>query len=409
MPKKIFNYGRQFIDKDDIKSVSSVLKSDFLTQGKLVEKFEKNFSKITNSKFSISCSNGTSALHLAFKSIGLNETECVIVPAITFVATANAAIMCGANVIFADVDPQTGISERKNFEEAYNKAKNKGLKVKAFVTVHLNGQSSNIDEIYNFAKKEKIFLIEDACHALGTQYLVKKKKVKVGSCEYSDIATFSFHPVKNITTGEGGMVNTKHEWINQKINLLRNHGIVRDQNFFKNRNNGMGSNNTKNMWYYEMQCLGYNYRLSDISSALGISQLKKLKRFIKKRKEIVLYYDHFFKKKSKLLNPILKKKNSITSWHLYVLQIDFKKLNIPKNIFFKKMRDLGINCQVHYIPLNKQPFYQSFSNDIFFGSEDYYNKSFSIPLHYSLNKKDVKFIAEKCIKTVEDLTKNVCR
>lgn len=402
MPKKIFNYGRQFIDSDDIKAVTTVLKSSFLTQGKCVIEFENLFSKKTNSNFSVSCTNGTSALHLAFKSISVDEKDCVIVPGITFVATANAAIMCGAQVVFCDVDPKTGLSEKEHYKKAFEIATSKGLKVKAIVVVHLNGQIANLENIFKFARSNDIFVIEDACHALGTSYYSKKKKIKVGSCAHSDIATFSFHPVKTITTGEGGMINTKHKWIYEKVKTFRNHGIIRESDKFVNKNNALDDGEYK-MWYYEMQEVGFNYRLSDISCALGISQIKKLNKFVRKRKKLVEQYDKYFSKYTELISTI-KKNNSLTSWHLYVVLINFKKLRISKNKFMINLKKRGIITQVHYIPLYRQPFFKNYEK--LSGCEDYYSRAISLPLHYSITNADIKKISTEIIKTITNLVKN---
>ena len=359
-------YSRQSIQKEDINSVIQVLKSNFLTQGPKVEQFEKSIRKITKAKYSVAVNSATSALHLACISLGLKKNEYLWTVPNTFVASANCALHCGAKVDFVDIDSNTlNISLEKLELKLKNTKKNKLPKI--LVTVHFAGLPTMQDEIFKLSKKYKFKIIEDASHSIGAKY----KREPVGSCKWSDITIFSFHPVKIITTGEGGMLLTNKKYVAEKSRILRTHGII------KSKNKG---------WYYEQRYLGYNYRMSDIHASLGISQLKRLKKFVSKRNEIATMYK---KKLSNLPLDFQKiEKNVLSSYHLFVIKFKSKRLitNYSKIFNLLKKNKLWIN--LHYLPLHLHPFYKKlgFKSGSFPEAERYSKKSISIPIFFELSK-----------------------
>jgi UDP-4-amino-4,6-dideoxy-N-acetyl-beta-L-altrosamine transaminase len=364
-------YGRHFIDQEDIDAVVRVLKSDWLTCGPNVGAFETKLRTIVAADYAVACSNGTTALHLAFLALGIGNQDVIIVTAINFLASANVARYVNSEVIFADVDPCTGLMTADTLENAIIQNKHKALK--AVVNVHLAGQCENLEAIHNVAKKYGLWVIEDAAHALGTIYKA-----------FSDVTTFSFHPVKTLTTGEGGAVTTNNPEVAKKMQLLRSHGMVREPLEWICKDQGMDTSTNANPWYYEMQELGYNYRISDINCALGLTQLAKLDFFKNKRSELVDYYDNAFEK-NHLLKPLKKLPCSDTCWHLYVLLIDFQQLGKSRAEVMNTLKEKGIGTQVHYIPLYKQPYYRDLYGDAKLpGAETYYSSCLSLPLYVGL-------------------------
>jgi len=370
-------YGRQFVDSNDIKEVSKALKQDLITTGSYVKKFENKISKFLKVKYALSCSNGTAALHLAFMAINLKKNDVVIMPAINFIASYSMAKLMNAKIYLADVDPLTGQMTPKTLVDCINKHKIK--KIKAVVTMYLGGYPENVVEFYNIKKKYKCYLIEDACHAFGARYESKNKKIFIGSCKHSDLATFSFHPVKTLTTGEGGIVTTNNKILANKVLLLRSHRIMREKN---------------KHWEYDIQHFGFNYRLSDINSALGLSQLKKIKKFINNRQEIYKSYKKFFINNNLIFFPNYNK-NNVSAFHLFLISIKNSNKFI-KEKFFNFLKKNKIFAQYHYIPIyrfscfKKKINYKKFPN-----SEYYYKHSVSIPLFYSLSLKDQMYILKK--------------
>lgn len=390
--KRFLPYSRQYISKDDIKKVISVLKSDFITQGPEINKFEKNFADYVGAKYAVACATGTAALHLSCLSLGITKKSKVITPAVTFVASANCAEFIGANVNLVDIDNETHCISIKDLEK-----KLKEKKIDLVITVHLAGHSSDMEKIYKLKKKYKFNLIEDSCHALGGKY----KKYKVGSCKFSDISTFSFHPVKPITTGEGGMITTNDKNIYEKLILYRTHGIHKNYKKFKNLSLGFDENKEANRWYYEMSDLGYNYRLTDIQAALGNNQLKRIDKITKKRNLVANFYKKEFGKISGIKLPITAK-YTYHAYHLFTILIDFKKFKISRNSFIKELANKGIGSQVLYIPIFMQPYYQNkykFNIKDFTNSVSYYEKAISIPIFFDITKKELKFIS-KSIKEI---------
>jgi len=359
----MISYGKQSINQDDIDAVIDVLRSDFLTQGPKVIEFEHNLSNYCGSEYAKAVSSGTAALHLSYLAIGLKPGDIVWTTPNTFVATANSALYCGAEVDFVDIDSKTYNMSIKALKLKLFQAMKDGKLPKVIVPVHFSGQSCEMKDIWNLSKKYGFKVIEDACHALGGEYLGNK----VGSCEYSDITVFSFHPVKMITTGEGGAIMTNNRVLNDRVLLLRSHGITKDISQFQRKND--------NDWYYEQQLLGFNYRLSDMQAALGNSQLKRLDRFVCKRRKIA---DRYL---SKLNGDILPYQHPDTnsSWHLFVIQIE------NRYAVRQQLKSQDILTQVHYIPVTDHPFYNKRPLN---NSHDFYQKCLSLPIYVDLSKKN---------------------
>lgn len=386
MSKKVNQYGAHSLDDFDIKSVVNVLRNKNLTSGDDVTKFENEFSRKVKSKYAVACSNGTAALHLSVLTLGLKKNDLVIVPSITFVATYNAVVMAGAQPIISDVDSETGLINLKQVEDLIKKY---GKRIKAIIVVHLNGNVSKVCDIK--FKYKNIKIIEDSCHALGSTYFLKKEH-NVGDCKYSDLSTFSFHPVKNITTGEGGMITTNNYKTFQELKLLRSHHISRLSLKYKS-------------FPYKINNLGYNYRLTDFQCALGRSQLKKLDNFKKYRTKLVDRYLKNFNSKESFIR-FVDDKFSNSFWHLFVLKINFKKLRKSRNLVMKKLYKKGIASQIHYIPLYKhnyiKKFYSSSIAGNYVGSENYYSQIITLPLHTKLDFKDIDYISKELISILEE-------
>lgn len=393
-------YGRHAIDEEDIQAVVDVLRSDWLTCGPVVEQFEQALRQQTGAEYAVSCSNGTTALHLALLALDIKEGDWVVVPAITFLATANAARYVNADVIFADVDPNTGLVTSETLEQAILKFPDKN-KIKAFLNVHLAGQCENLESIHNLCRRYNLFIIEDAAHAIGTEYIDSKGvSYPIGSCRYSDMTTFSFHPVKTIATGEGGAITTNSSQYAEKLKLFRSHGMVRDSKKWLEPKQGFDEKTGEpNPWYYEMHQLGFNYRISDINCALGLSQLKKLNQFKKKRAEIVNKYDEAFNNLT-FAKPLSKIKSSNTSWHLYVLLFDFDSVNKTRTQVMIDLKKDDIGSQAHYIPVSSQPYYKNiYGEQRLMGAELFYKNCLSFPLYISLEQDQIF----KVIKAIKEL------
>jgi dTDP-4-amino-4,6-dideoxygalactose transaminase len=379
MPKKNIYYGRQFIDRSDVIEVSKSLKNDLITTGDYVKKFEKKIKNFLNVKYAATCSNGTSALHLSFLASDIKKGDVVIMPIINFISSYNMCKLLGAKIFFADVDKQSGLITPDAIIRCIKL--NKLKKVKAFVVQYMGGFPDHNEKFYKLKKKLKCLLIEDACHAFGAKYTVKKKLYKIGSCKHADISTFSFHPLKPITTGEGGCVTTNNKKIFEKIIKFRSHGMTRDK---------------KKHWNYDIETIGFNYRLSDINCALGLSQINKLNFFINKRKKIYNYYKLKLNNYKNLISfPKYNNKN-YSSFHLVLINLNFKNL-IKKNNFLNYMVKNKIFCQYHYIPLNKFSLINTKAvnlNDY----KTYFLQTVSIPIHHHLSFEDIKYVVDKIKK-----------
>jgi len=391
--KRFLPYGRQNISNIDIQQVKNVLKNDFITQGPLIEKFENKFSKYVGSKYAVACSSGTAALHLSCLALNINKKSRVITSSITFIASANCAEFVNSKLDLVDVEKNSYCICPNSLEKKLKKKK-----IDLVIIVHLSGHCADLKKIYLLKKKYKFKLIEDACHGLGGKY----KGKKIGSCEYSDISTFSFHPVKSITTGEGGMITTNDKSIYEKLKLYRSHGIIKSKKFFKNKHYALDKSNSVNKWYYEMHNVGFNYRMTDIQAALGISQLKRLNKFINKRNSIANFYNKNFKTNNNI-SLINKSKEIKHSYHLYTLLINFKKINKTRNHIMKELNKFNIGTQVLYIPIFLHPYYKkkyNFKIKNFPNSNEYYEKALSIPIFFDLKKNEQKFIVDKVNKIV---------
>jgi UDP-4-amino-4,6-dideoxy-N-acetyl-beta-L-altrosamine transaminase len=353
------------------------LKSGHLTQGESVEIFEDSVAKYVGAKFAVAVSSGTAGLHLACLAAGVGNGDSVITSPITFVASANCATYLGAKVIFADIDPLT----LKICPEKINECLKTNKKIKALIPVHFAGLACDMSSIANLAQKSGIVVIEDAAHAFGACYSGGKK---VGSCEYSAMTVFSFHPVKSIAAGEGGLITTNDESLYRRLIRLRSHGINKAQDNFLDQEASQTNGNT-NLWYYEMQELGYNYRIPDILCALANSQLKRLDDFIEKRKQLAQRYDNFFREFD-LAKPAQVVEGQSSAHHIYPLRIDFSKIGISRTELMKSLLNVGIGSQVHYIPVPHHPYYKlraEMPAGIAF-AEDYYSSALTIPLYYDL-------------------------
>ncbi|WMJ90216.1 UDP-4-amino-4,6-dideoxy-N-acetyl-beta-L-altrosamine transaminase [Anaerocolumna sp. MB42-C2] len=368
-------YGRQWIDEDDIQAVVETLKSDYLTTGPKIAEFEKAIADYVGAEYAVGVSNGTAALHVACLAAGLQKGDEVITSPITFVASANCILYCGATPVFADIDPVT-----YNIDPADIRKKITN-KTKAIIAVHFTGQPCAMNEIRQIAKEYNLLVIEDAAHALGADYNGKR----IGSI--SDMTTFSFHPVKHITTGEGGMITTNNKELYERLILYRSHGITRDTSLLLS-NDGP--------WYYEQQELGYNYRITDIQSALGLSQMKKLDFFIARRREIAEKYNEAFKDLDGIIIPG-QKEGCNNSWHLYVIQVT--EQDRKKVVEALHAKNIGVN--VHYIPVYTQPYYRShgYKDVICPNAEKVYQNFISLPMYAKLTNDEQDYV----IKQVKEL------
>ncbi len=390
-------YNRQWIDEDDIKAVVEVLKSDWITQGPAIEKFEKVLADYCGVKYAVALSSGTAALHAAYFVSGIGLNDEIITSPVTFAATANAALYLGARPVFVDIEPDTGNINPGLVKKAITK------KTKAIVPVHYGGHPVDLQSVYETAQKYNLLIIEDACHALGAKYKKLKAEgkrqnkgndwIKAGSCKYSDMTVFSFHPVKHIATGEGGAVLTNNKEYYGKLLMFRSHGITKKG--FKNAPDGA--------WYYEMQLLGYNYRITDIQAALGISQMKKLEGFIARIREIAEKYGEAFAGNPYFNIPV-EKDYASSAYHLYPIRLKDKYKN-KKKIIFEKLRSEGLGVQVHYIPVYLQPYYQGlgYKKGLCPGAEDFYQREISIPLYPAMRDKDARHVISKVKKCLEGL------
>ena len=371
--KKYLPYGKHSINSTDIVRVIKTLKSDFLTQGPLVPEFEKNISQKVYSNYSVAVNSATSALHIACLALNLKPEEYVWTSPISFVASSNCALYCGAKIDFVDVNINTGLIDVNLLEKKLKKAAIEEKLPKILIPVHLAGTSCNMEEIYKLSKKYDFKIIEDASHALGAQY----KKMPIGSCQFSDITVFSFHPVKMITTAEGGIATTNDKFLFEKMQKLRCHGITKNKNEFIFNQDGK--------WHYEQNLLGYNYRLSDVHAALGINQLKRLEKIVKKRNDLLKFYKSISKNLEISFLDIPE--DCLSSVHLAIIRFNNFNPKVHKTIF-NKMRENNIGVQLHYIPIHLQPFYRGMG----FNAGEFPNSEF-----YAQNKLE-KFKLDPTLK-----------
>lgn len=374
-------YSKQKIDSRDLEAVRQTLASDWITQGPKIEEFERAIAKFCGAKYAVAVSNGTAALHLATLAAGLKKGDEAITSPITFLATANCVLYAGAQIVFADIDYETVNINPRAVQKAL------GRKTKAILPVHFAGLPANMEEIHEIAKKRKLIIIEDASHALGAQY----RGYKVGSCAHSDMAVFSFHPVKHITTGEGGCITTNSKTYYERLRALRSHGVYRSAKVQRKH----GS------WFYEMKELGFNYRITDFQCALGISQLRKINEFVNKRIEIAEQYNELFSDFDHLLQiPPQRMDREKHVWHLYLLRFKIKNPSTIRKRLFEYLKSNGINPQVHYIPIYRQPYYRKIVNGSIGNcpnADRYYEEVISLPIFPTMTTSELN----KTVSTVK--------
>ena len=382
-------YGRQEIDEADIAAVVAALTSDWLTSGPAVNSFEIALADAVGAPHAVVCSNGTAALHLAAMASDLGPGDTVIVPAITFAATANAARYVGAEVVFCDVDPSNGLATPDTIEAALRRA---GRTAKSIFVVHLNGQSADMVGIGEVARSFGVSIVEDACHAIGgTAKTTVQSESKIGSCAESLMAVFSFHPVKTITSGEGGAISSRDKAVADRLRLLRSHGITRDPQDFSVPAQALAPDGSANPWYYEMAELGYNYRITDIQCALGQSQLRRLSEFVARRNNLAAIYDRLLTPLAPIVRPIRHGEHGTPAWHLYAVLIDFDAAGISRADAMKALRALDVGTQVHYLPVNRQPYYVNrYGLTALPGADSYYARCLSLPLFPAMTEQDVQ-------------------
>lgn len=398
MSKRLLSYGRQSIDESDIQAVVDTLRSDWLTQGPTVEAFETALAQTVNAEHAIACSSGTTALHLALLATGIGENDIVIVPATTFLATANAVRMTGAEVAFADVDPDTGLMEAEHLDATIaGLSSDENRRTKAVMPVHLGGQPPELQAIAALSEQHELTVIEDACHALGSAYTDQDgAHHTIGDGSFALAATFSFHPVKTIAMGEGGAVVTNDSAIASACQIYRNHGITRDETAFIDLARARDSSGQRNPWYYEMHQLGYNYRLSDLHCALGLSQLKRLDAFVERRRALADLYRSMLTKLSPQVRPVADRQKNLTCWHLFTVLIDFKALGAERADVTNALRARGIGTQVHYIPVHSQPYYRErYGQKTLLGAEKYYESCLTLPLFPAMSDEDVDHVVHE--------------
>ena len=393
-------YGQHTVDDADVNSVVSVLHSSTLTNGPVAAEFETALAKVTGAREAVVCSSGTAALHLAALGLGVKSGDRVIVPTLTFLASANAARYAGADVVFADVDASSGLMEPEHFAAAVSKVP--AGAVKAVIPVHLNGQCCDMPGIYKIACENEISVVEDACHALGGYYPEPEDHSAVGSCAHSMAACFSFHPVKTVAMGEGGAITTNDPVVASAMRRLRNHGMERAPANLAMPDLAPSPDSRNNPWYYEMTDIGWNYRASDIHCALGLSQLKKLESFVARRSALVARYDTAFRGLSPAVQPIARVGGRV-AWHLYVVHIDFDAIGQSRAAVMNALEIAGIGTQVHYIPVHLQPHYQNlYGRQHLPGAEKYYASCLTLPLFPAMADADVDRVVGEFTSIVKD-------
>lgn len=368
---KLLPYGHQWIDEEDIKVVSEVLRSDWITQGPKVAEFEKEFAKYVGAHYAVAVNSGTAALHTACFAAQIEKGDEVITTPITFAASANCVLYQGGTPIFVDIKEDTLNIDPEEIKKKITK------KTKALIPVDFTGLPVDLKEIQEIARQNNLIIIEDASHALGATY----KDNKIGSI--SDMTIFSFHPVKHITTGEGGMITTSNKEYYERLKLFRTHGITKDKDKLLNY---------EGPWYYEMQELGYNYRLTDFQCVLGLSQLKKIDRIIQRRREIVKKYDCEFKDVPEIKIPQINPVDSNPAWHIYMIQLNLERLKVGRREIFEALKAENIGVNVHYIPVHLQPYYQKrfgYCLGDFPKAENYYSRAITLPIFPKMSDKDI--------------------
>lgn len=387
-------YSRQIITWGDVLRVAYTLKFKNLTQGPAIERFEDCISKYVGSKYAVAVSSATAGLHLSHLALDVPRGSTIATSPMSFVASANTALYAGLNPIFIDINVDSGNISVESFQKEITQHD-----IKTLIPVHYAGAPCEMNELYEICKTEGIHIIEDAAHALGSIYPTGER---VGSCKFSDLTVFSFHPVKNITTGEGGVITTNSENLYKKLLQLRSHGINKDTNDYRNKEQAYTAG-VINPWYYEMSTLGFHYRMTDLQAVLGYSQMKKLKKFLNKRSKIAKRYDRAFTK-NKFFRPIQLGSRKESAKHLYPILIDFSKVSISKNTIINKLKKSGIITQVHYLPIPLHQYYKELGYNInnLPNTQSFYNQILSIPLFPGISRMK----QQKIIRTIQKVIKS---
>ena len=394
--KPFLPYARQNITQADIDAVVEVLRSDWLTQGPTIARFESALAEVSGAKHVVVCATGTAALHLAMLALGLGPGDEVVTTANTFLADANCARYVGADVVFADVDPDTGCMTLETLAPIL--AADKQKKIKAIIPVHFAGQPVDLPRIHLLASRHGAVVVDDACHALGASYLSDGKSFQVGCGEHSKMTVFSFHPVKHVATGEGGAIATSDAELADRLRLFRNHGMSKAN--FVQQDLAIAPDGQVNPWYYEMRALGFNYRMTDIQAALGVSQIQRLAESLRRRGEIASWYHGLIAKAfpPDRVRPLRTVESVTHAYHLFVVLIDFKAYGLDRAAVMNRLREAGIGTQVHYIPVPLQPYYRELAGSTvgsFPGAERYYAGALSLPMYPELMESDVERVVSE--------------
>ncbi len=387
--KPFLPYARQHITQEDIDAVTEVLRSDWLTQGPTINRFEEALAQVAGAKHVVACATGTAALHLSMLALGLGPGDCVITSPNTFLADANCARYVGADVAFADIDPETGNMRIEALEQRL-----KGMtryRQKVVIPVHFGGQPVDLPAVHELASRYGAVVVDDACHALGASYHAGGKEFQIGGGAHSAMTVFSFHPVKHVATGEGGAVSTSDDRLAERLRRYRTHGMSKTD--FVCPELALAPDGQVNPWYYEMTEVGFNYRLTDIQAALGLSQIGRLSESLKRRNEIASWYHELIPKNfpPRRVRPLKTSEQVNHAYHLFVVLIDFESYGLPRATVMNRLREAGIGTQVHYIPVSLQPYYRQTSGTgpgQFPGAEKYYAQALSIPMYPQLTRSD---------------------
>lgn len=386
-------YGKQSIGDDDLAAVATALRGDYLTTGPTVAAFETAFADKLGAKHAVVCANGTAALHLCALALGIGPDDVVLAPTLTFLATANGPHYTGARIVFMDCDPETALVRPADVEDALKRA---GGAVKAIFITHMNGQICDLEAISAIARREGAYLVEDACHAIGTRHTDSKGRTHtIGDCFFSDLANFSLHPVKTITMGEGGVITTNNPALYAEMSRMRTHGMTRKADEFQVKEQAFAADGQVNPWYYEMPTPGYNYRATDFQCALGLSQLAKLDQFGVKRKALMAEYDRLFAGYNGPMKAFARVRGCDPVLHLYVALVDFAAIGMDRGGFMRKLSAEGIGTQVHYLPVHRQPYYAALNPGLVLpGADAYYDRCLSLPFYPDMTIADVGRVFE---------------
>jgi UDP-4-amino-4,6-dideoxy-N-acetyl-beta-L-altrosamine transaminase len=385
-------YGRQVIEEDDIAAVCRALRGDFLTTGPLVGRFEDALAKAVHAAYAVVCSSGTAALYMAARALKLGTAGKVIVPSITFLATASAPHLAGAEIVFADVDPDSGLMRTGDLDDALHRAG----RADAVFNVHLNGQCGEVEEIARVARRHGLAIVDDACHALGTSL----GDNLVGDNAFSDMTVFSFHPVKTVAMGEGGAVTTNSAGLAEALRRERNHGMTRRADEFENRD-GFDDDGRANPWFYELIEPGFNWRATDIQCALGLSQLAKLARFSARRRALAAAYDALLAPFAPMIRPVAQQAGCSPTLHLYAVLIDFEACGLSRAIVMERLARGGVGTQVHYYPVHRQRYYAARYGRLDLpGADRYYARVLSLPFFASMTLSDAARVVDSLARTL---------